>query len=721
MADSIIPRPLHGIIRINHTHIRRLVPADKEELPMPHISLSARPRLGWRQIVFLLCLAVYLFVAWAGGASLPAMAAYFGCVALYLVLPGAFFACNFGPKGMGLEPLLTILYGSGFLAVVYCFAVRLGQLWLLRLVPAAVGLAFVAQLWQGRRGMPRLSDRQKGILANLALLWGVLCLLFALLMSAENPHPAAAGSVDISRDLLWNIGNGNAFQHAFPPEDIRFDNVRFSYHYLTELLTGALAILSGAESYDIFVFFSGPVFLAGELAALYCLGRCFYRDDRKKALALPVVLFGFQCASMWGIVGQKESVFGNTLLKHLVTNINSQATAVIFFSIWLALFTTMARKKFAVGPVFFGAYFGSFVLFSFSKGPQAAIMLCSMAITMVIVLLFQKPRYGRALFCLAGTGLVFFGIYQFLYASGANSSMIFSIYAMENSLPYRVLSPLADWLCAHLPISGYVWLVCMGIANAFCMLPFQFFLWLCSLPGAIRGLFKLDAGHIVAHGAVAGGLLAYHLFWHPNSSQIYFALLAMVCMTLLGVEQLDRLKKPGLLRPVALVCAGVGACTTLFMVGVYGGSGAAQLAATLGLTDPIETASNATADDEAAAVWVQQNTPADAVFATNRTSSTPDRIDGISSLYSALADRQGYMEGWTYAVSNMGVDAATVEHRRQTNDTLFSADTDPAQLEQLCDAEGIDLLIWAKNWPGEAPSGLTPAYENDSVAVYLVP
>ena len=29
----------------------------------------------------------------------------------------------------------------------------------------------------------------------------------------------------------------------------------------------------------------------------------------------------------------------------------------------------------------------------------------------------------------------------------------------------------------------------------------------------------------------------------------------MVCMTLLGVEQLDRLKKPGLLRPVALVCA----------------------------------------------------------------------------------------------------------------------------------------------------------------------
>ena len=50
-----------------------------------------------------------------------------------------------------------------------------------------------------------------------------------------------------------------------------------------------------------------------------------------------------------------------------------------------------------------------------------------------------------------------------------------------------------------------------------------------------------------------------------------------------------------------------------------------------------------------------------------------------------------------------------------------SADTDPAQLEQLCNAEGIDLLIWAKNWPGEAPSGLAPAYENNSVAVYLVP
>ena len=43
------------------------------------------------------------------------------------------------------------------------------------------------------------------------------------------------------------------------------------------------------------------------------------------------------------------------------------------------------------------------------------------------------------------------------------------------------------------------------------------------------------------------------------------------------------------------------------------------------------------------------------------------------------------------------------------------------KVQELCDAEGIDLLIWAKNWPGEAPSGLAPAYENNSVAVYLVP
>lgn len=92
-----------------------------------------------------------------------------------------------------------------------------------------------------------------------------------------NPHPAAAGAAALDRDLLWNVGNAEAFCKAFPAQDIRFAGVRFSYHYLTELLTAPLSLVSGASCYDLFAFFLPPVFLAGEIAALYWLGLILYK------------------------------------------------------------------------------------------------------------------------------------------------------------------------------------------------------------------------------------------------------------------------------------------------------------------------------------------------------------------------------------------------------------------------------------------------------------
>ncbi len=507
---------------------------------------------------------------------------------------------------------------------------------------------------------------------------------------------------------------------AFPPQDIRFSDVRFSYHYLTEIITAGLCLVSGSSSYDAFTFFAGPGFLAAELIALYCLGRCFYADSRKKSLALILLLFCFQCGSMWQIATQQESVFGNTLLKHLVTNINSQATALIFLCIFTTLFTTMARLRFRVDLRFFVAYFASFFLLTFAKGPQAALVLCSLIVTMLLVLVFQKVSYPQALLCLAGTGVIFALIFRFLYSSGTNSSMIFSIFSMEYSLTYQLLSPAADWLCAHLPISGYVWLVLIGAVNAFAMLPLQCLLWLRGLPHTIRHLFRLDAGHILANGIVAGGFLAYHLFWHANSSQVYFAFAAMIFANVLAVEQLFRLKKPKtfFFYP-AILCAAIGLCTTVFMVFTYGGNGLQQLKQTVhpNYTAPVN--GQVSAGAEQAMLWLRSKTDTSTVFATNRTSSTPTASDGISNVFSAFSGRQSYMEGWTYAVSNMGVSQDIVAHRQQVLDQIFSGQLSKQQLTKLCQQEGINCIVYAKHYAGKAPN-LTIAYENDSVCIYFL-
>ena len=345
--------------------------------------------------------------------------------------------------------------------------------------------------------------------------------------------------------MLWNVGNAAALSAHFPAEDIRFSGVRLSYHYLTELLAAALGLVSGAQLYDIYVFLAGPLFLAGELAALLALARAYFGSENARAgRQLILLLFGFSCLSLWKVLPNGLSLFGNTLLQHLVTNINAQATALIFLCAFTVSFIRLSRSRFAPDAKELLMLFVSFFLLCVAKGPEAAIVVCAFAVTMGIVLLFQKPHYPTALACLAGMVGIFAVTYFVLFASGSNS-MRLTIFAMDSYWVYRVLSPYADWLCAHLPISGYVWLFLIGVANVFLMLPLQFLLWLSDVPGALRRLFRLDAARILANGVVVGGFLGYHLFYHTSSSQVYFALVAMIYMTLLSVEPLQRLRKAG--------------------------------------------------------------------------------------------------------------------------------------------------------------------------------
>ena len=689
----------------------------------PAVRPLSRPpigRAGWGTIaVAAVCLAGYGVIGALSGADLWAGARFFLCAGLDLILPGWLLARRLGPRAPGLTPLLTAVYGCALLGVCFCAGVRLGVPGMVYLPMAAAALLAWLDWREGHR--PARPALPAGFVP-LAALWALLCLFFALTFTARNAHPLAAGSLVPDRDLLWNVGNAEAFLDGFPPLDLRFDGVRFSYHYLTELLAAALALASGAGCYDVFVCFAGPLFLLGELNALYGLGLVFYQGRARRAAVLPVLLLGFQCASLWKAWPTGDGLFGNTLLRHLTTNINAQATAVVFFSAFLALFAAISRQHFAVGPRWWAAYFLAFGLFTLAKGPQAAIALCALAAAMVFVLLFQRPRYDRAIFCLLGTGALFAGLYRLLYAAGANTSMVFSLFAMEKTLAYQWLAPFTDRLCSLLPGTGYFWLAGIGVADSFLMMPFQFVLWLRGVPAALRQLPRLDPAHTLAHAATVGGFLAYHLFWHESSSQIYFALFAMLCMTLLAVEQLPRLRRISPFSLIGWLCGAAGLCTAVCMALALCRGGTAQLLRTAGLRARAEAPAAVTANDEAAAAWLRDNAPAGTVFATDRTSSAPPPAseDGISNVYTAFSGVQCYLEGWTYAMSNMGVEASVVEHRRAVVAALFDPADDPEQVTELCRREGITCLVDSKRWPGQVCAGLTPDYENADVAIYRI-
>lgn len=664
-----------------------------------------------------LLLAGYGAILALCGADLAAGVRFWLAAVFWLWLPGRALAARLAPRrGRG---LYAAIYGAGLLAAVQCAAARLGAFWPLGL-PAAVGLAGLLRPIRRSRGSTRALARRSAARAVHWLtgphttLWAGLCLGYGVFCSAANPHPLRAGAAALDRDFLWNIGNAAALQRAFPAEDLRVSGVRLAYHYLTELLWSALARVSGAALFDVYFYFAGPVFLALALAALRAMARgCWPGRPTGRYLAL---VFGFGCASGAAALGNGLSVFGNTLLAHLLTNINAQATALPFFAGAFCAFAALARAGLRRAPGSWrqwGALFLSFGLLCMAKGPQAALLLCGVAAALALLLLLRRVRFGPAAGMLAGLGAVFFALYQFLYAGGV-SSMEFSIFAMRNTFIYRTLSPLTDALCAMLPGTGYFWLVCLGLLNAFCMLPLQCLLCLELLPAAVRALPQPDPARLLAAALAGGGMLAYHLFYHSSSSQVYFALLALLCLSLLAA---GAPRPRGVLRGPVLLAGMLGGLTTLCIALGFARQAAPPLAACAGLREPSASAENVTAGDEAAMAWLAANSSERDVFATNRISSTPAVEDAISNIYTGLSGRQAWLEGWTYAVTNMGVGPDFLAEKRWVNEELFSG-LPAGEARALARQAGVRWLVLAKAWPGAPPAGLAPVYENESAAIY---
>lgn len=673
--------------------------------------MTGPAKWGWPACTAL-ALGGYLAITAVCGADMAAMPRFFLAAVFWLWLPGRTLAAFLAPGGKN-HSLYAFIYGSALLAGVQCVAARWGAFWLLYLLPPAVGLA---GLWR-RRGRLR-AELRRGLLwlrSPRAALWAGLCLAYAICCSGANPHPAAAGAVALDRDFLWNMGNAAALSRHFPAEDLRFDGVRLAYHYLTELLWAALSRVSGAALFDVYLFFAGPVFLACELLALRALARACWPGQRRGERRVLALVFGFSCASMWKVLWDGLSVFGNTLLAHLLTNVNSQATALPYIAGVFCSFGVLARAGMRGGARQWGALFVSFALLCVAKGPQAALLLCGVAAAAVLLLVLRRVRVLPMLAGAAGLGAVFLAFYRFLYSGGVNS-MEFSIFSMSSTVIYRVLSPWTDRLCALLPGTGYIWLVGLGLINAFCMLPLQSMLCLYGLPRALRSLPRPDPVRLLAAALAGGGMLAYHLFSHPSSSQVYFALLAMLCLSLLAAGPLGALGRSWRRLP-ALLAGAAGLVTTVCLMLSFAYRASGPLAACLGVQPAQATGRAVTAADEEAMQWLAENSDPEDVFATNRTSGTPELIDAISNVYSGLSGQQAYLDGWTYAMTNMGVDRAVLDRKIEVNETLTSGELDAEQAQALAQQESIQWLVLAKAWPGALPQGLEPVFENDSVVI----
>lgn len=618
--------------------------------------------------------------------------------------------------------MLTLLLGVGFFAVSYCFAGRFGAVWILRIVPAAAAAAEVVFRWSDRKNgvhRPPSAWRTLAQKPTVLLLFGFCCLVFSFYISIMNADPTVVGEVFFYQDLLWNVGNAQAFKLAFPPQDIRFSMVRLAYHYLTELCVGALSWASGVSAYRVVAFYMAFPVLAAVLLCIWQMGMVCYQSNEKKSLALcALTLFG-GTAGLWTDFLSVGGVTANTLLIHVITNINAQSTAIIFISIFTAMFTLLCRSGFSCswieGLVFLAAVF----MMTFAKGPEAAIVICAFVIVMLIVLIAQRPKcWAKALVLTVLSVAVFAVIYFMVFSSGANTSVKWVNNSVTDSLigGFVNLTPPYTWQRKVAVALG-------GVALALLMQPFQTFVYLTTLPKDALHVFQLPPERLLARGVAVGGIMAYCMLWHESSSQIYFAFAAFFFMNLLAIDLFGELRRKWLKGAAGvLLCIGVVSAVCCY-AGVFW-RGSVQFAANQGWTTVTSWRSSpAYAEDIEAMEWLGDNMPASDRFATNRIHAAAWRTDGISNLYSAFSGRQAYMEGYTYAYTNEGVSEPVINERIRNNELLFSDESTAEQIRSVCAEIGVQWLVYSVPYPGSdshLAENFPLMYENEAVRIYKV-
>ena len=672
---------------------------------------------GLKKALCLLSLMLYVALTVYSGGSIIEIMVFGLLMIVYIWLPGKCWNMllaadkRFENISFGLD----ILLGSGFFCGVYCVAMRLQMKILLAVIPLIFAGLCIALIIRRSCLTPPPEKLSPFQWLPVLLFFGLL-VLYTFTTVIKAALPANVGDTLLSADMLWNIGNANSFGLRFIPEDIRYSGVQLHYHYLTELFAGAVAWLSGISAYNIVAFYMQPWVLVCVVYCLYKFGYIWFEDEIK-AMLFTFSMFIFGCGSLWGCFLNGRSMFYNDNAKHIITNINAQSTATIFLCIFGAMFVQLIKKGFNVPLIDIGLWLAAFFMLSFAKGPVAAIVAVGGCIT-VIWLFVQKKSGWKGLAGAVVMAAIFFVVYSLFFASGANTSMAINMWVTSGKTTFGAL--VCDLYYTVSRQKWYLIAVVVLMADVFMFAPLQMFMYLVGLPRDIKNLFRLGGKRLWANSMVVGGFAAYYLFDHYAMSQVYFAFLALFFLHIIAVDNIDLLNKKWVTLPAVILglCA---VMTTVFMYINFIGSGARFLARNMGVIEkyPYHTVINA--DDQLALEFLGENSDETALFATNRIHADNIKKDGISNIYSAFSGRQSYMEGYAYALTNMGVPYYVVDQRKVINEKLFSADTTKEELQYLCENTGITHLVYTTQLAGDdsvMASVYEKIYDSETVKIY---
>ncbi|MBR4036386.1 MAG: hypothetical protein IKJ05_06635 [Oscillospiraceae bacterium] len=653
----------------------------------------------WQLPIFILGCCVYIF--------LPGRAVY------HLLGMDDCFPVN------GRFHSLYYVFGFAFLIITYIGGFMAGPT-ALKTAPVLLIAVSLFTVKTKEINGPKKTTADNSQLVLMFLIFSFVVFIYAFLGVAKHAHPVQAGQIFLSQDFMWTVGNAESFKNSLPPMDIRFDGVVLKYHYLVELVTAALSSFTGISCYDLLGFFMQPLMTLFFLTALYDLGNLYYNLNEGKTNLFVMSFYALSCLSLWKVLPNGNSVFTYSLLETVISNVNSQCTALGFLAVFCGLAVNMLRGHTKADVKYISITLLTFVMLIFSKSPIAAIVALAMICAAVVNLLTKNEKKIAGIFSLV-TLAVFAAIYFGFLSAGTGKSTMFSLtktLELGYFKNYLNLFMHTNPALYKIAIPGFM------LLQTICMAPFQS---VTVFPRMLRDLFrifKLTFEKLWFYAAVAGGTLAFFITYHEAFSQVYFIYVAIFFMNLLAVEYFDftkfRFKYIIHYGLIVLSCI-----TTLFFYTNFGGSGIRQYLFHYDILEKYPYKWCVKAEDELAGQWLKENMADGELFVTNRTHT--GQGEGLSNVYTCYSGRQSYMEGFKYTVSNMGTDWETqVKPRVENVGRIFGTYSQPVatadEIADICTDNNIRYAVFSTQFEGDT-SGIenfSLVFEDRTVKIYKI-
>lgn len=334
--------------------------------------------------------------------------------AAFCVVPGVLvYRSLSGGRPSRLEELaFGAALGHGLVVLAFAATAALGQRWLLLAYPLATIAFALAASRRHREGSP--AERRPG-----AWSWpvSVLCLLLLAYLAAaylvDYPLPRDAISPSYFLDAAFNLGISAEALHHWPMTDPHVAGEPLPYHVFANLLTAAVAQLTGLDLSLVAFRFFVPTLAVLLVLVLVVAGRLLTASAPAAVAAAALFLFVGEVD-----LGSAPIPFLNSVFFSLYESPSFLFGCIAWVPLLASLALQLQKDQATARGWILLAIFA--VTASGSKASLLPVLALGLGVFLVVRLVRTHAVDRRALTALALTGLVFAVSYAVIYAGGAS-------------------------------------------------------------------------------------------------------------------------------------------------------------------------------------------------------------------------------------------------------------------------------------------------------------